>query len=200
MNGHRSLTSMTAIWERAPSDRIFIKTRASPLYSTSTNGRNVGLASQTGKEFTFGIAFEPAHIPLPKQGTRVLRATSPITRRKIKVRPFGVDFDRRSLRSDCRQGSKPAARRSARTSLRVLDCVLASATGLSSGRWRCPFFDCARFRFYEFSVVLEVMPPQKNRSASLVARNFWFMREGRPFVVSFLSGFSIRSERSAPDE
>jgi hypothetical protein len=121
------------------------------------------------------------------------------TRRNIKVRPFGVDFDRRSLRSDCRQGSKPAARRSARTSLRVLDCVLASATVLSSGSWRSPFFDC-RWPFYEFSVVLEVMAPQKNRSASLLARNFWAMREGRPVIVSFLSGFSIRSERSALDE
>ena len=136
----------------------------------------------------------------PNRKLGVLAAKLPVSRRNIKVRPFGVDFDRRSLRSDCRQGSKPAARRSARTSLRVLDCVLASATVLSSGRWRCPFFDCARFRFYEFSVVLEVMPPQKNRSASLVTRNFWAMREGRPFVVSFLSGFSIRSERSAPDE
>src|SRR5215467_13590395 len=116
------------------------------------------------------------------------------------MRPFGVDFDRRSLRSDCRQGSKSAARRSARTSLRVLDCVLASATVLSSGSWRSPFLDCARFRFYKFSVVLEVMPPQKNRSVILVGRNFWAMREGRPFVVTFLSGFSIRSERSALDE
>src|SRR6516162_7628919 len=134
------------------------------------------------------------------RGPQALKDKLPITRRNIKVRPFGVDFDRRSLRSDCRQGSKPAARRSARTSLRVLDCVLASATVLSSGSWRSPFFDCARFRFYEFSLVLEVMPPQKNRSASLVARNFWAMREGRPFVVSFLSGFSVRSERSALDE
>src|SRR5262245_1345263 len=121
-------------------------------------------------------------------------------RRNIKVRPFGGDFDRRSLRSDGRQGSQPAARRSARTSLRVLDCVVASATVLSSGSWRSPFLDGARFRFYEFSVVVEVMPPQKNRSACLVARNFWVMREGRPFVVNFLSGLSIRSERSALDE
>jgi len=125
------------------------------------------------------------------------RGTCTIWRRNIEVRPCGVDFDRRSLRSDGRQGSKPAARRSARTSLRVLDCVLASATVLSSGSWRSPFFDCTRFRLYEFSVVLEVMPPQKNRSASLVAQNFGAMREGRPFVVIFLSGFSIRSERSA---
>src|SRR5215469_2219071 len=114
--------------------------------------------------------------------------TCTVSGRNIKVRPFGVDFERGSLRSDCRQGSRPAARRSARTSLRVLDCVLASATVLSSGSWRSPFFDCTQFRFYEFSVVLEVMPPQKHRSASLVVRNVWAMREERPFVVTFLSG------------
>ena len=103
-----------------------------------------------------------------------------------KRAPFGGDFDRRSLRSDGRQGARPAARRSARASLRVLDCVLASASVLSSGSWRSPFLDCARFRFYEFPVVLEVMPAEKNRSASLVARNFWAMREGRPFGVGLI--------------
>src|SRR5262249_35671841 len=106
--------------------------------------------------------------------------------RNIKGRPFGVGVDACSLRSQRRQGSRPAARRSARTSLRVLDCVLASATVFSPGSWRSPFFDGARFRFYEFFVVLEVMPPQKNRSASLVARRA--MKEGRLFVVSSLSG------------
>ena len=152
----------------------------------------------------FARSGKAVHVPIDEVTAEVDFGSGnpnlPITRRNIKVRPFGVDFDRRSLRSDCRQASKPAARRSARTSLRVLGCVRASATVLSSGGWRCPFFDCARFRFYEFSVVLEVMPPQTNRSASLVARNFWALREGRPFVVSFLSGFSIRSERSALDE
>ena len=103
-----------------------------------------------------------------------------------KRAPFGGDFDRRSLRSDGRQGARPAARRSARASLRVLDRVLASASVLSSGSWRSPFLDCVRFRFYEFSVVLEVMPAEKNRSASLVARNFWAMREGRPFGVGLI--------------
>ena len=103
-----------------------------------------------------------------------------------KRAPFGGDFDPRSLRSDGRQGARPAARRSARASLRVLHCVLASASVLSSGSWRSPFLDCARFRFYEFSVVLEVMPAEKNRSTSLVARNFWAMREGRRFGVGVI--------------
>jgi hypothetical protein len=40
----------------------------------------------------------------------------------IEERPFGIGFDGCSLRSDCRQGSKPASRRFARASLRVLDC------------------------------------------------------------------------------
>src|SRR5438309_11783344 len=77
-----------------------------------------------------------------------------------------------SLRSDRRQGSKPASRRSARASLRVLDCVLAPAAVLSSGSLRFPFLSFAQFRCYEFSLVLEVMPPQKILTASLVARNF----------------------------
>src|SRR5207302_6809565 len=38
-----------------------------------------------------------------------------------------------SLRSDGRQGAKPAARRSARASLRVLDCLLAPASVLLWG-------------------------------------------------------------------
>src|SRR5256885_14814226 len=75
--------------------------------------------------------------------------------RNIEGCPFGVGVDACSLRSDCRQGSKPASRRSARASLRVLDCVLASASVLSSGSWRSPLFRCAQFRFYEFSLVPE---------------------------------------------
>ncbi len=34
--------------------------------------------------------------------------TSRFRRRNMKGRPCGVDFVRRSLRSDCRQGSRPA--------------------------------------------------------------------------------------------
>jgi hypothetical protein len=40
--------------------------------------------------------------------------------RNIEERPLGSSFDRCSLRSDCRQGSRPAARRFARPSLRLL--------------------------------------------------------------------------------
>jgi hypothetical protein len=43
-----------------------------------------------------------------------------------------------SLRSDGRQGSKPASRRSARASLRVLDCLLAPASVLLWGSGRSP--------------------------------------------------------------
>jgi hypothetical protein len=83
----------------------------------------------------------------------------------------------------------PLVRRSA-------SCILASASVLPWGSGRSPFLGCARFRFYKFSVVLEAMPPQKNRSASLLARNFWARREGRPFVVTF-ERFrnSLRKER-----
>jgi hypothetical protein len=42
-----------------------------------------------------------------------------VAQRNIRGRPFGVGFDFCSLRSDCRQGSWPAARRSARASLRL---------------------------------------------------------------------------------
>src|SRR5437660_2184425 len=105
--------------------------------------------------------------------------------RNIEGRPFGVGVDACSLRSDCRQGSKPASRRSARASLRVLDCVLAPASVLSSGSWRSPLFRCAQFRFYEFSLVPEVMRPQKNRSASPVARNILARIKERPCGVNF---------------
>src|SRR2546429_6018496 len=43
-----------------------------------------------------------------------------------------------SLRSDGRQGAKPAARRSARGSLRVLDCLLAPASVPLWGSGRSP--------------------------------------------------------------
>jgi len=90
-----------------------------------------------------------------------------------------------SLRSDCRQGSKPAARRSAHTSIRVLDCVLAVASVLLGGSSRSSFLGSARWRFYEFSLVLDVMPFGKNRSTSPVLRNFSAKIQGRPLVVSF---------------
>ena len=45
-----------------------------------------------------------------------------------------------SLRSDRRQGASPAARRSARSWLRVLDCVLAPALILLWGA-RAPLFN-----------------------------------------------------------
>ena len=56
--------------------------------------------------------------------------------------------------------------------------------------------DAAGLRLQRFPKVLRVMPPQGNRSASFLLRNFWFGREGRPFVVPF-ERFSFRSERSA---
>jgi hypothetical protein len=139
--------------------------------------------------------FAPAG-PEGKNNPAATQVNSTIRGRNIKGRPFGVDFDRRSLRSDCHQGSRPAARCSARASLRVLDCILAPASILPWGSRRSPFLGCARFRFYEFSLVLEVMPPQKNRSASPVARNFGARIKGRPFVVSFERFLnSLRKER-----
>ena len=147
---------------------------SSPLLAS---GRQYGLWPETGF-LEIGPPLSP-RVYLPEAGRLVVTT-------HYKRAPFGGDFDPRSLRSDGRQGARPAARRSARASLRVLDCVLASASVLSSGSWRSPFLDCARFRFYEFSVVLEVMPAEKNRSTSLVARNFWAMREGRPFGVGLI--------------
>ncbi len=64
------------------------------------------------------------------------------------------------------------------------------------GSGRSPFLGCARFGFYEFPVVLEVMRPGKNRSASSVARNFGPWRERRPWSVTW-ERILIRSERSA---
>src|SRR5207249_4320770 len=64
------------------------------------------------------------------------------------------------------QGSKPASRRSARASLRVLDCVLAPATVLSSGSWRSPRLRCAQFLFYEFSLVPEGHAASKKSSVA----------------------------------
>src|SRR5262250_820641 len=123
---------------------------------------------------------------------------SRLTGRNIKGRPFGGDFDRGSLRSDCRQGSRPAARRSARASLRVLDCILAAASVLPGGSGRSPFLGCARLD--EFSLVREVMPPQKNRSASPVARNLWARIKGRPFRSRVWVLVSIPTERNALNE
>ena len=56
--------------------------------------------------------------------------------------------------------------------------------------------DAAELRLHRFSQVLQVMPPQKNRSESSVSRDFLAWREERPFVVPF-ERFSFRSERSA---
>jgi hypothetical protein len=56
--------------------------------------------------------------------------------------------------------------------------------------------DPAELPLHRFPQVLQVMPPQKNRSASSVLRDFLARREERPFVVPFeriLS--SLRKER-----
>src|SRR5258707_11316981 len=110
--------------------------------------------------------------------------------RNVEGRSFGVGVDACSLRSYCRQGLKPASR--------PLRSCLSPATVLSSGSWRSPFLRCAQFRFYEFSLVLEVMPPQKNRSASPAARNFVARIKERPCGVSFECCFNLLPlERSA---
>jgi hypothetical protein len=47
-----------------------------------------------------------------------------------------------------------------------------------------------------FPQVLEVLPPQRNGSASSVLRNFLARREERPFVVAFERfRISLRKER-----
>jgi hypothetical protein len=140
------------------------------------------------------VGFSVQRTAVPgKRGNRPFE----VLERNIKWRPYGVDFHRRSLRSDRRQGSRPAARRSARASLRVLDCFLAPASVFPWGSGRSPFPGCARFRFCEFSLVLEVMPSQKNRSARPVGRNFWARREGRPFWSRVWVLASIPTERNA---
>src|SRR5579864_3636740 len=45
--------------------------------------------------------------------------------------------------------------------------------------------DAAELRLHRFPRVLEVIPFQKNRSASFVLRNFWARREERSFGVPF---------------
>jgi hypothetical protein len=56
--------------------------------------------------------------------------------------------------------------------------------------------DPAELGLHRFPEVLEVMPPQKNRSASSVSRNFLARKEERPFVVPFERfSISLRKER-----
>src|SRR5207302_8855069 len=138
----------------------------------------------------FELRLEPTNEPLPW-----------LLSRNIEGRPCGVGVDACSLRSDRHQGSKPASRRSARASLRVLDCVLAPAAVLSTGSWRSPFLSFAQFRCYEFSLVLEVMPPQKSRSVSPLLLNFLARIKERPCGVKFECCLNfLQSERSAPVE
>ena len=104
----------------------------------------------------------------------------PVCRRNIKGAPMEVIL---SVVASARTAVKE------RGPLRGAPLVPRSASSLQllsfrGGAGAPPFLGWARLRFYEFSVVLEVMPPQKNRSARSVARNLWTMGEGRPFVVS----------------
>ena len=118
---------------------------------------------------------------------------------QYKGRPSGGGFGCGSLRSDCRQGSEPAPRRCARTSLRVLDRALAPAPILLWWSRRSPFLACARSRFHGFSLVLEVMPLQENRSARPVSRNFLARIKERSLGVSWeccLKPLQNRKERS----
>jgi len=56
--------------------------------------------------------------------------------------------------------------------------------------------DAGELRLHRFPRVLEVIPPQKNRSASFVLRNFWARRRERPSVVPFERiPISLRKER-----
>jgi hypothetical protein len=56
--------------------------------------------------------------------------------------------------------------------------------------------DPAELGLYRFPQVLEVMPPQKNRAASSVLRNFLARKQERPFVVLFERCLiSLRKER-----
>src|SRR6266550_4573093 len=118
----------------------------------------------------------------------------------IEGRPFGVGVDACSLRSDRRQGSKPASRRSARASLRVLDCVLAPATVLSSGSWRSPLLRCAQFLFYEFSLVPEGHAASKKSLCEPRSAEFFGKDKGAPLCgVNFECCFNLsplRKERS----
>lgn len=159
---------------------------SSELAGVGPNRRNSASCDETGRiTFSFFVHLSFAFC----------RHSSHLVLRNIEGRHFGVDFDGCSLRSDCRQGSMPASRRFARTSLRVLDCVLAPASALLWESERSPLLFVG-FRFHQFSQVLEVMPPQKNRSASPVSRSFLAITQERPFEVTFERFLiSLRKER-----
>jgi hypothetical protein len=56
--------------------------------------------------------------------------------------------------------------------------------------------DPAELGLHRFPRVLQVMPPQENRAASSVSRDFLARREERPFVVLFERlVISLRKER-----
>ena len=57
--------------------------------------------------------------------------------------------------------------------------------------------DAAELRLHRFPQVLRVMPPQKNRAASSVLRNFLARKEERPFVVPF-ERFPISPRKERP--
>jgi hypothetical protein len=90
--------------------------------------------------------------------------------------------------------------------LRGASLVLRSAS-LTASSLRLPLFYVlwgsersplllVGFRFHQFSQVLEVLPPQKNRSASPVSRSFLAITQERPLEVTFERFLiSLRKER-----
>src|SRR5437016_335695 len=119
---------MTPCWGRA----LWIASATAPTSSSSRVSPTANALRQAQSTEN-----EPEGYELNHEGPRENAATAFPTRlfssfeQEMGLRPENRAAG--SLRSDGRQGAKPAARRSARTSLRVLDCLLAPACVLLWG-------------------------------------------------------------------
>jgi hypothetical protein len=129
--------------------------------------------------------------------------------RNIDGRPFDFEFLVEPLMRLQNRTGKTSARERSSTALRFasfLHSILRRSGGASRvemNALRAPLTllptsqaDPARFPFHGFSLIPKVKPPQKNRSASLVSRNFLAMTQERPLVVPFERFLiSLRKER-----
>src|SRR5438105_12375810 len=111
---------MTPCWGRA----LWIASATAPTSSSSRVSPTANALRQAQSTEN-----EPEGYELNHEGPRENAATAPTRASSRKWPPLRPENRAAgSLRSDGRQGAKPAARRSARASLRVLDCLLAPAS------------------------------------------------------------------------
>ena len=115
-----------------------------------------------------------------KSGQRFMHPQNPTAKERSETKYSGASFLGRWI-----------LKRSGGASRVEINALRAPLTPLPTS-----LGDTAELRLHQFPQVPEVIPLQKNRSASSVLRNFWARREERPFGVPF-ERFSFRSERSA---